>query len=86
MRLAMFPLFLGVLLLAGCGDATPPPQAKAPPFVRTVAVAAAGDTAFGLSGTVRARVESPLAFQVGGRSARRAGEAGQHGAAGQVLS
>ena len=22
MRLAMFPLFLGVLLLAGCGDAT----------------------------------------------------------------
>lgn len=85
MRLAMFPLFLGVLLLAGCGDATPPPQAKAPPFVRTVAVAAAGDIAFGLSGTVRARVESPLAFQVGGRIARRAVDAGQHVAAGQVL-
>ena len=74
------------LLLGGCGDAPAPRSAEAlPPFVKTVAVTAGERQTLGLSGTVRARVESPLAFQVGGRISRRAVDAGQAVSAGQVL-
>ena len=82
-----FVLMLTVsLLLGGCGDAPAPRTAETlPPFVKTVAVTAGERQTLGLSGTVRARVESPLAFQVGGRISRRAVDAGQAVSAGQVL-
>lgn len=55
------------------------------PFVKTAAVAPADAAAVGLSGTVRARYETPVAFQVGGRIAARRVDAGQAVRAGQVL-
>lgn len=78
-------LCLALLTLSACGDAPPPAADKAPPFVKTVRVIPAIAADVGLSGTVRARVESPLAFQVGGRIARRAVDAGARVAAGQAL-
>lgn len=74
-----------LLLLAACQR---PSQAPAPddrPIVQTAPVVAAGGAAFGVSGTVRARVESALAFQVGGRVLVRKVDAGQAVVAGQVL-
>ncbi|HNR00395.1 MAG TPA: biotin/lipoyl-binding protein, partial [Trueperaceae bacterium] len=44
-----------------------------------------GAAAQGLSGIVRARIEAPLAFQVGGRIIARRVDAGQAVSAGQVL-
>ncbi|ENO87143.1 efflux RND transporter periplasmic adaptor subunit [Thauera linaloolentis] len=85
MRISTLSLFIGVLILSACGKAPPPQVEKAPPFVKTVKVATGGAADVGLSGTVRARVESPLAFQVGGRIARRAVDAGERVAAGQAL-
>lgn len=86
MHILSLALTLGVLALAGCGDtsdptAEPPP----PPFVKTVALAGSSDPVLGLSGTIRARVESPLAFQVTGRIARREVDAGQSVRAAQLL-
>ncbi|TSE31275.1 Multidrug resistance protein MdtE [Tepidimonas thermarum] len=71
--------------LAGCQRGAPPAAADAPPLVRTAAVEPAGGAAQGLSGTVRAHVEAPLAFQVGGRIIARRVDAGQTVSAGQVL-
>lgn len=71
--------------LAGCQRTAETGAADAAPYVRTAAVQAAGAAAQGLSGTVRARVEAPLAFQVGGRVMARRADAGQSVAAGQVL-
>ena len=85
MRLSTLSLFIGVLLVSACGKAPPPPAEKAPPFVKTVAVQVGGPAEVGLSGTVRARVESPLSFQVGGRIARRRVDAGERVAASQTL-
>lgn len=76
------------LLLVACQSSSEPPAvASSPaPWVRTVAISADQPlAALGLSGTVRARVESPLAFQVGGRIARRWVDAGQTVQAGQAL-
>ncbi|MNQ23936.1 Multidrug resistance protein MdtA precursor [compost metagenome] len=86
MRVSPLLLAVCVLFLTACND-TPEPAATAalPPFVKTVTVRTGAGTTLGLSGTVRARVESPLAFQVGGRIARRAVDAGQAVRAGQVL-
>ena len=53
--------------------------------MQTTPVVAAGGAALGMSGTVRARVESPLAFQVGGRIVARRVDAGEAVVAGQVL-
>ena len=86
MRLFVRLLAASTLMLAGCDDAPAPKSADAlPPFVKTVAVTGGTGQTLGLSGTVRARVESPLAFQVGGRIASRAVDAGQSVRAGQVL-
>jgi len=73
------------LLLAACQRPADDPAVDHRPIVQTAAVAAAGGNALGLSGTVRARVESPLAFQVGGRIVARRVDAGHAVAAGQVL-
>ncbi len=87
MPLLLLPLLFLVSLLVGCeGASTPAGDAEAlPPFVKLVSVSAGGESLLGLSGTVRARAESPLAFQVGGRIARRAVDAGQSVSAGQLL-
>lgn len=82
------PLLLSFIavVLAGCGDArssvvivTPPP------FVKTEPVKVSAASSLGLSGVVRARTESPLAFQVGGRITARKVDAGKAVAAGDVL-
>ena len=56
-----------------------------PRWVRTVAVRPAAANAMRLSGTVRARFETPLAFQVSGRVLVRHVDAGQPVAAGKLL-
>ncbi|MFN3611702.1 MAG: efflux RND transporter periplasmic adaptor subunit [Tepidimonas sp.] len=73
------------LLAAGCQRAEPPSAHGAPPVVATATVEPLAAAGLGLSGTVRARVEAPLAFQVGGRIAARRVDAGQAVQAGQVL-
>lgn len=76
----------GCLWLTGCADPTASKAAPSTrPFVKTVAVADGIGARLGLSGTVRARVESPLAFQVGGRIASRKVDAGHSVTVGQVL-
>jgi len=78
-------LLLAAVLLAACGG---PPREEAPPRpVKTLVVSAAPATqAFELPGEVRARVESPLAFRVGGRVLRRLVDAGATVNKGQVLA
>ncbi|WP_334135205.1 efflux RND transporter periplasmic adaptor subunit [Tepidimonas sp.] len=61
------------------------PASEAPRLVRTAAVQPLETPMQGLSGTVRARVEAPLAFQVGGRISARLVDAGQTVAAGTPL-
>lgn len=73
------------LLAAGCQRAEPPGTSAMPPVVSTAPVEPQASAGLGLSGTVRARVEAPLAFQVGGRIAARRVDAGQTVQAGQVL-
>jgi len=85
MRVSTLSFLIGMFSLTACSDVPPPQADKAPPFVRTVKVTMGSQNEFGLSGTVRARVESPLAFQVGGRIALRRADAGERVAAGQVL-
>ena len=73
LRLSLL-LFLSVVLL-GCADEADPLASA--PWVRTVAVEADTRHERRLSGVVRARYETPLAFQVGGRILTRAVDAGQ---------
>ncbi|MFO7580025.1 MAG: efflux RND transporter periplasmic adaptor subunit [Nitrosomonas halophila] len=79
-------LLLAMLMLGGCaqGDVDPLTQ-KQPPWVNTVALQPDGQPLRVYSGTVRARHEIPLAFQVGGRILARHVDAGQHVTAGQLL-
>jgi RND family efflux transporter MFP subunit len=74
-------------VLSACQRNTPTATsaAAAPPVVRTAVVAPAGAGQLRVSGTVRARVEAPLAFQVGGRILTRQVDAGQAVVSGQVL-
>lgn len=71
--------------LAACQRTPDAATANAVPYVRTAEVQAAGTPVQGLSGTIRARVETPLALQVGGRLVARHVDAGQSVANGQVL-
>ncbi len=74
------------LILTACQRApSASDAADAPRLVRTATVQAVGTAVQGLSGTVRARVEAPLAFQVGGRISARLVDAGQTVAAGAPL-
>lgn len=83
-RLPLAILSLSILL-AGCG---PKPATEVPVrAVRTVVLDAAGgpiDREF--AGDIRARIESPLAFRVGGKVVSRSVELGQTVRAGQVLA
>lgn len=72
--------------IAACSREAPPLAAETtPPFVRTVVPRSAGGDSLLLSGTVRARQETPLAFQIGGRIASRHADAGDAVSAGQLL-
>lgn len=74
------------LLLAACSRPAPESVAQtSAPWVRTAAPRPASSAGLSLTGTVRARHESPLAFQVGGRIAARKVEAGQRVEAGRLL-
>lgn len=68
---------IALFLLTACREEAPPQANAAPPWVLTAAVRVAGQTGLELTGTVRARHETPLAFQVGGRIANRHVDAGQ---------
>ncbi|MFN9584260.1 MAG: efflux RND transporter periplasmic adaptor subunit [Pseudomonadaceae bacterium] len=86
MRLSASALLCVAVTLAACGDGRAPQVTDTPPpFVRTAALQAGNDTLIGLSGVVRARVESPLAFQVAGRITARRADAGARVRAGEVL-
>jgi len=74
------------LLVACGGDSTSPEAAAGPlPTVLTVAPRAAEFNGARMSGTVRARFETPVAFQVAGRIRARLVNAGQRVEAGQPL-
>lgn len=72
-------------LIAGCTPPEEAPAAPAVPYVRVAQPALVQGAALGASGTVRARIEAPLAFQVGGRILSRQVDAGQRVRAGEVL-
>lgn len=75
-----------VLGLSACSRQEAKPEAGTPvPWVRTVALESADSGQLVLSGTVRARHEAPVAFQIGGRVLARQVEAGQGVKAGQLL-
>lgn len=79
-------MFLALTLLPGCKEkAVPPAATPTAPIVQSARVQHAGGAALQLSATVRARVESPLAFQVGGRIVGRNVDAGQTVQPGQAL-
>lgn len=79
-------LALVCVAISGCGGGEEPSAGGGDaPFVRTAAVASADAGVLGLTGTVRARYETPVAFQVGGRIRARRVDAGQAVRAGQVL-
>ncbi len=84
-RLVLLPCALA-LGLSACSRQDAQSEAVTPaPWVRTVAIESAGAGQLLLSGTVRARHETPLAFQIGGRLLARQVEAGQSVKAGQLL-
>jgi len=77
---------LAAFTLAACGEDTGnQAQAPAAHWVLTVPLRATSDQRLQLSGTVRARFETPLAFQVGGRILQRRANAGEKVTPGQVL-
>lgn len=71
-------------VLAGCGRSDADPR-TAPPLVRTAAAGAAEGGAREFSGIVGARVQSDLAFRVGGKIVARLVDAGQAVRRGQPL-
>lgn len=81
-----YRMLVPLLLLTGCADPEPGGGAgEQPPWVLTAPVRAAAARDAQMSGTVRARFETPLAFQIGGRILSREVDAGQQVTAGQVL-
>lgn len=78
-------LILLLAFLAGCADENEAPEPDSARFVMTSPVRA---TVFGggrLSGTIRARFETPVSFQVDGRILERGVDAGERVESGQVL-
>lgn len=86
MLLARLVAILAVLTLVACGEDTGKNvEAPAPHWVLTTPLAPVSNQRLQLSGTVRARYETPLAFQVAGRILRRQADAGETVQVGQVL-
>lgn len=85
-RRALLALSLLLVGLTGCTPNEAPTAATTPaPWVRTAGIEAGGSGEQWLSGTVRARQEAPVAFQLGGRVLQRHVDAGQRVRAGQPL-
>jgi multidrug efflux system membrane fusion protein len=78
------PLLLGVALLGGCGNGDDAAPAARPVLVQQPTPAAGAVQAF--AGEIRARHETPLAFRVGGKVARRLVDVGDRVEAGQALA
>jgi len=79
-------LLLIILLLTGCFEKKNKTVIlKQPPLVRTVAIQSNPNAIHRLSGTIRARYETPIAFQVNGRILTRDIDAGQRVKKGQLL-
>lgn len=77
---------LSLILVAGCEERSAEKKAEAPPpVVQTVRPVPASGVGLQVSATLRARIEAPLAFQVGGRITARRVDAGQAVRAGQPL-
>ncbi|HMN21731.1 MAG TPA: efflux RND transporter periplasmic adaptor subunit [Ottowia sp.] len=72
-------------LVAACAPGEQAPAEARVPYVRVAQPEPVLGAALGVSGTVRARVEAPLAFEVGGRVVARLADAGQSVRAGQPL-
>jgi len=77
-------LLATVLLISACGNKNDNTQTPAH-AVRTIAAAPSAQPLLALSGTIRAEVETPIAFQINGRIAQRLIKAGQTVKKGQVL-
>ena len=77
---------LGIVavVLAGCGQSDADPRTT-PPLVRTVQAGAAEGAAREFTGVVAARMQSDLAFRVGGKVVARLVDAGQVVRRGQAL-
>jgi RND family efflux transporter MFP subunit len=83
---ASLTLMAAWLGLSGCSRPASSPEAVTPaPWVRTTTIESAASAPLVLSGVVRARHETPMAFQIGGRVLSRHVEAGQTVRAGQLL-
>lgn len=82
----LFYSTLILLTLASCSDAEMSiKKDKKIPWVKTANVVLASENILAISGTIRARYESPLAFQVGGRILSREVNGGSQVFAGDVL-
>lgn len=84
-RILLASVLAGLLGACGGDSAAPESAAAALPTVLTVAPRPAEFSGARMSGTVRARFETPLAFQVPGRIRARLVDAGQRVEAGQRL-
>jgi len=84
-RSSGFVCALMVVGLSACSDPVEEAAEDSARWVQTAVVEPAATARIELSGTVRARFETPLSFQVGGRILERRVDAGQRVAAGEVL-
>ncbi len=87
MRFFALPIFIfSISGLIACSENLENDLIQAPaPWVKTVQVQMDNQSTLELSGTVRARFETPVAFQLNGRIASRHINAGQHVVKGQLL-
>lgn len=83
--LSLSSLATASLWLTGCSEPPVPPAAVRPVFVTTVSPASSPQNR-SFTSTVRARVESDLAFRTGGKVVERIVEIGDAVKAGQVLA
>jgi membrane fusion protein, multidrug efflux system len=81
----LLSLILPFALLSGCSEQVPPPDPLRPALVLTVGNATADGTTV-YSGEIRSRVETQLAFRVGGLITGRFVDAGQAVKAGALLA
>ncbi len=87
LNLKVVSLLLATLVVAGCSDQADSSASTRQhvPWVKTALIKPDSGAALNLSGTVRARFETPIAFQINGRIAVRAVDAGQRVKPDQVL-